>query len=70
MAKNICIIILLLLLFWTSKTIIRLENYHYASAVGFCKEIDSNIERYKCLRSKETRTSSLWHLYYALFDAF
>jgi len=62
------VIILLVMLFWFGKTIVRLENYHYASQVGMCSEYNlfQLIERDRCLNSFETRTSPFWHLYYAL----
>lgn len=68
--RNLAILVLLGLLFWFGKAIVRLENYHYASQIGMCGNIDLArlVERDKCLNSIETRTSAFWHLYYALLS--
>jgi len=56
-----------------SATVVRLENFRYATFVGYCMEPMETlpapaglIERYECLKYKETRTNFLWHLFYAL----
>lgn len=64
--KNAVIVVLLLLVVWLSATIVRLENFRYAAAVGFCSEPTDAPERYECLKSKETRSNPFWHLFYAL----
>lgn len=69
--KSTAIVFLLLIVVWLSATVIRLENFRYATFVGFCSEPAETIpgqplKRYECLKSKETRTNGLWHLYYAL----
>ena len=64
--RTFVIFILLGMLFWFGKTIVRLENYHYASQVGMCGEYNSLIERGNCLSTIETRTNPFWHLYSAL----
>lgn len=64
--KNGAIVGLVLLVVWLSVTVIRLENFRYATFVGFCSEPTQSAVRYECLKSKETRTSPLWHLFYAL----
>ncbi len=66
-------ILLLVLLVWFGATIVRLENQNYAMLLGMCGEFSSEnlqsvIERNSCLEEVETRTSPLWHLYYALLD--
>ena len=68
MKKNVIIAVLLALLIWFGATVVRLENYHYATQVGMCIEHSKTqwVERDKCLRSQQTRTNSLWHLAYAL----
>lgn len=69
--KNVVIAVLLLLVVWLSATVVRLENFRYATAVGFCSEPKvSVVERYECLKSKETRTNDFWHLFYALTGGF
>ena len=73
--KNITIAILLLIIIWFSTTIIRLENYHYANQVGMCDLdrfegdfLQKKILQTRCFNSVETRTSPMWHLYYALSE--
>ena len=67
------VIVLLALLQWFGATIVRLENQNYAMRIGMCGELnvadwESVMERSRCLEEVETRTSPLWHLYYALLD--
>jgi hypothetical protein len=68
--KTFAIVTLLIVNVWLAATVVRLENYHYASFLGFCSEseitIDSLHRRDICLRKVQTRTGALWHLYYAL----
>jgi hypothetical protein len=71
MLKSALIAIQFALLIWLSLIVVRLENFHYATVVGMCAEVSSDegplsSRRHDCLHSVETRTSSLWHLYYAL----
>lgn len=62
---KIIIAFLVLLLFWFGSAIIRLENFHYATQVGLCSDVDV-LQRPWCLESKETRTSNFLHLLYGL----
>ena len=69
--KNAVITVLLVVVVWVSITVVRLENFRYATFVGFCSEPADTIpgqplKRYECLKNKETRTNALWHLFYAL----
>lgn len=69
--KNAVIVVLLLLVVWLSATVVRLENFRYATFIGFCSEPTETVpavalKRYECLKSKETRTNVFWHLFYAL----
>lgn len=67
--KKIIIIILLFLLVWFGLVIVRLENYHYASQVGFCDEfsgLENLIQKDNCLNDAQTRTNSFWHIIYGL----
>ncbi len=65
--EKIIIAILLALLIWFGTTIVLLENYHYASQLGFCQEYDLDlVGRDECLEKVETRTSWIWHLLYGL----
>ena len=76
--KNVVIVVLLLLVLWLSATVVRLENFHYATLIGYCSEPSKTdgklalypLERYECLKSKETRSSALWHLFYVLSGDF
>lgn len=61
MAKNISIAALVILAAFLASVIIRLENENYAMQVGLCKPAD-----FKCLSTVQTRTSPLWHLFYAV----
>lgn len=71
MIKNIAIAILIVCLLTLAATVIRLENFHYASLVGMCAEFKADdplqtIKRHDCLHATETRTSPFWHLLYAI----
>ena len=71
MIKNIAIAALLVCVVVLSVTVVRLENFHYASVVGMCPEIKADdplqtVKRHNCLHNTETRTSPIWHLFYAL----
>ncbi len=69
MIKNITIFVLAVMLVWFGTTIIRLENYYYATRMGFCQEYEIPLEsraRDKCLNEKQTRTNQIWHLLYGL----
>ena len=52
---------------WLATSLVRVENQRYAMQVGmFMQEVgDWN---YKCLKQVETRTSWVWHLFFALTD--
>lgn len=64
--KNLLIIGLLATVVWFGSVIVRLENYHYANSIGMCAEHLDLVQRSRCLNASETRTSSFWHLAYAL----
>lgn len=69
--RNVVIALLSCVCVWFAHIIIRLENYRYASNIGFCGELISDadlVKREIFLRNKQTRTNGLWHLYYALTD--
>ena len=71
MYKNIAIAVLAALAVWLAATVVRLENFHYASFVNMCSEWKANdplqtVKRHNCLHRTETRTNPLWHLFYAL----
>jgi len=67
--EKIIVVILLILMIWFGFTIVRLENFHYASQVGFCNEflgIENLSLKNNCLEKTQTRTNSFWHLLYGL----
>ncbi len=71
MVKNFIILVLLAWTLLLTTTLIRLEDFHYATKLGMCSTLKSDelmrsLERHDCLHRAGTRTSGLWHLYYAL----
>jgi hypothetical protein len=46
--------------------VVRLEKYHYANSVGFCREVTNVVDRDRCLSGIETRTNPIWHILYGL----
>jgi hypothetical protein len=67
MFKNIIIGGLLAVTVFLGATVVRVENERYALLVGVCdKAADKVKEQYECLQAVQTRTSPLWHLWYAL----
>ena len=47
--------------------VIELEKYRYAASLNMCSEYSIDlVKRDLCLKSKETRTHWLWHLYYGV----
>lgn len=73
MIKNISIVILIICVLLLARSVIRLENYHYASVLGMCSEYKpseplQSVQRIKCLNNMKTRSNPLWHLFYALTD--
>jgi hypothetical protein len=66
MKKNIAIGVLLATVAYLSYALVRVENQRYALQVGMCRDVGTGFIKYECLSKVETRTNSLWHLYYAL----
>ena len=73
MSKNkllIPLIISLMMCFWLSLSLVKVENQRYALIVGMCNMKDTSPELrlidYQCLSKVETRTSWIWHLFYGL----
>ncbi len=68
------IVVVLLAVIWKlASVVITLEDRTYASEVGFCyepvdytKDRAAQLRRVRCLRQTTTRTSPLWHLWYAM----
>ncbi len=63
-------IVSIILCVWLSFSLVKVENERYALFVGMCYEkdtlADSRLIDLKCLSKVETRTSWVWHLFYAL----
>ena len=71
MATIVVILMLVAMVVVLTGAVVRLENYRYANAVGFCKEFDitqpqQRIEREKCLEASQTRTHWFWHVLYGV----
>lgn len=71
--KYVLIVVLLVSVFILGKTVIRLENYRYAHEVGMCdkekfygNELQKEQKSRDCFEHVQTRTNSLWHLFYAI----
>lgn len=62
---RIFIFCLLMIIFWMSVNLVRLENYHYGTQVGFCNSVRL-VEKDQCLSDTKTRTNYIWTLLYAL----
>lgn len=66
MTRNVIILALLLAVAILTRAVVIAENERYALFTGMCRveapvPVDPN-----CLRTAETRTSWLWHLFYAI----
>lgn len=66
MTRNLIILGLLLAVAILTRAVVIAENERYALQTGMCRSagpmrIDPN-----CLRTVETRTSWLWHVFYAV----
>ena len=70
MKKNVVIVVLGLCVLFLATRIVRIENQRYGLMVGMCpsKLGPSLPPDLECLKSIETRTRWVWHLYYALTD--
>jgi hypothetical protein len=67
--KNIIIVALLIVVMFLSTAVVRVENQRYALQNDMCRKGPENIAvDFQCLENVETRTSWLWHLWYALVD--
>lgn len=67
----VVIIVLLGVVVVLAIRVIELENFHYASSVGLCGEFrgggpEMQEQYHRCLHASQTRTTPLWHLFYAL----
>ena len=69
--KSILIILLRVLAFYLADRLVREENQRYALLLGMCQKqsalppVSVSVE---CLSKVQTRTSWLWHLFYAVTD--
>jgi hypothetical protein len=67
----IVIALLVAIVVMLTAAVVRLENYRYANAVGFCAQFDitkpqHRIDREKCLEATQTRTHWFWHVLYGV----
>jgi hypothetical protein len=63
----IAVTILIAALVFVSARLIHVENQRYALMTGNCRSsLDPALVDTRCLRSVETRTSWVWHLFYGL----
>jgi len=65
---NSCRILLIIaagLIVWLASSLVHVENQRYAMQVGMCKDPVVGYDS-ACLKTVETRTSWVWHLFYAL----
>lgn len=69
MKKNVVICFLIVMILWLAISLVRVENQRYALSLGMCADPPWPIPNRQCLRQVETRTSPLWHLFYALTDS-
>jgi hypothetical protein len=63
------LIISILVNLWFASTIINLEKFYYSVQVGMCGKWENETDRSKwleCNKKQDTRTNSVWHLYYGL----
>jgi hypothetical protein len=69
MGKNFVIAALIATCIVLCAVIVKIENQRYALQVGLCKDKSNPLMvDMKCLANIETRTSWVWHLYYAIKD--
>ena len=66
------LVLTVLVIVWLSASLVRVENQRYAMSIGMCEDkvllaaTQQTSWDYACLSKVETRTSWLWHLFYAL----
>ena len=63
-------VVSILVCVWLSFSLVKVENERYALFVGMCYKKDTlpvfGLIDHQCLSKVETRTSWMWHLFYAL----
>ena len=66
--KNVIIVGLVAVVFYMAGALVRIENERYALIVNMCQnKVNPALPRdLECLKTVETRTHWLWHLFYAL----
>ena len=62
---RIVICALIASLLFVSNQLVKVENQRYALIGGMCKGVN-DLPDLDCLDHVQTRTSWMWHLYYAL----
>jgi hypothetical protein len=66
--KNAIIAALALALVFVSSRLVFVENQRVALITGMCKPDPTNLKWFDCLKTVETRTSWVAHLFYALTE--
>lgn len=68
MAKNLALAFLIAACIGLCAVIVKVENQRYALQVGMCKQESLPLPDMNCLANVQTRTSWVWHLFYAIKD--
>jgi hypothetical protein len=68
--RNVLIVVLLAMVCTLAAALVRVENQRYAMAIGMCgNKSDPRLPPdASCVANARTRTSWVWHLYYAITD--
>jgi len=66
MLRNLALVVLLAAVLYLCHVVARVENERYALVLGLCKPNAVGIIEVECLKAAETRTSSFWHVFYAI----
>lgn len=66
MLKNVALVMLVAAVLYLSHVIARVENERYALLTGMCQRNSDGIVEADCLKSADSRTSALWHIYHAI----
>jgi hypothetical protein len=66
MKYRLSIILAAALLTWFTMSLVRVENERYALSIGMCRVQSTGLTDFQCLKTVETRTSWVYHLFYGL----
>lgn len=76
MARNLLILLLLVVTIVLGTSLVRVENQRYALWLGMCPNMRQSLaalaandqDAFDCTKTVQTRTAWWWHLYYAITD--